>query len=94
MTAHVPFSGLPDFEGDHVDFSYAKLVVPRVDLDLRTFAIDQFLDFTAVGRIGRIEYNVNKRTGKLERNHVVNIEDVEVRQGPRPLPRRPPLELR
>jgi hypothetical protein len=84
MSTYVPFSGIPSFEGEAVDLSYAKLTVPRLDLEERTLAIDQVVNLNATGHVTRIEYVVNRRTGKLERHHVVTVEDVHVVPGARP----------
>ncbi len=70
-------SKLPDFEGQHVDFSRLKLSSVS-DLETpedQAIHIDDTVRLFVEGRVTRVDHVVDEKTGKLKRVHTIKVVD-------------------
>jgi hypothetical protein len=69
-------SGLPDFEGQPVDFARLKLTsVTDLEVNDEANRMDDVVRLFVEGRVVRIDHIVDERTGKLKRVHTVKVVD-------------------
>lgn len=74
-----PEHHLPAFEGERVDFSRAKLLgASKIDLGDDILAIDQTVSLLVTGHVARVEMVVNNITGRLERSHIIRVNDAHI----------------
>lgn len=70
---------IPAFEGQEVEFTKAKLTsVNALEVDDKTFHLDQFARLLVECRVVRVDHVVNEKTGKLERVHTFKAVDAQV----------------
>jgi hypothetical protein len=69
-------SGLPDFEGQPVDFTRVKLSsVSKLEAGEQFSRIDDTVRMFVEGRVVRVDHVVDELTGKLMRVHTVKVVD-------------------
>lgn len=69
-------SGLPDFEGQPVEFSRLKLTsVTDLEVNEEANRMDDLVRLYVEGRVMRIDHVVDERTGKLKRVHTIKVVD-------------------
>ncbi len=69
-------NGLPDFEGQPVDFTRLKLgSASDLEVEDQINHIDDLVRLYVEGRVTRIDHVVDKATGKLKRVHTVTVVD-------------------
>jgi hypothetical protein len=69
-------SGLPNFEGQPVDFARLKLgAVSDIEYDDSVLRIDDVVRMFVEGRVTRIDHVVDDKTGKLKRIHTVKVTE-------------------
>lgn len=69
-------SGLPQFEGQQVDFARLKLTSAS-DLEVNDEAhhIDDIVRLQVEGRVVRVDHVVDERSGHLKRVHTVKVSE-------------------
>jgi hypothetical protein len=72
----VSTTGLPDFEGQTVDFARLKLTsVSDLEVNEEANRMDDLVRLYVEGRVVRIDHIVDERTGKLKRVHTIKVVD-------------------
>jgi hypothetical protein len=67
---------IPDFEGQPVDFTKAKLTsASSLEIDDQVLRLDDIVRAYVDCRVVRIDHVINERTGKLERVHTFKVID-------------------
>lgn len=73
--SHSP-SGLPDFEGQPVDFARIKLTsVSELEVNDEVIRMDDLVRLYVEGRVVRIDHVVDDKSGKLKRIHTIRVVD-------------------
>lgn len=75
---HVPLSasGVPDFEGQPVDFTRLRLTsVSQLEVDDQYARMDDTVRLFVEGRVVRVDHAVDDKTGKLARIHTIKVID-------------------
>lgn len=71
-----PSSGLPDFEGQPVEFTRVKLAaVGNLEVGEEVSRIDDTVRMYVEGRVIRVDHVVDSTTGRLMRVHTVKVVD-------------------
>lgn len=71
-----PTNNIPDFEGQPVDFTKAKLTsASNLEIADQVLRLDDIVRAYVDCRVVRIDHVINERTGKLERVHTFKVID-------------------
>lgn len=78
LTPVVATSGIPLLYGKPVQASLMKVgSSAEIPLDGEVFEIDQIISVTFEARVVGVHFDVNPRTGDLERKHRLRVIDVD-----------------